>query len=502
MKSILKANWCSYLWLLAATLCAIFSNGRWLIPLASWITPVLFLRFLHGQSLVRGLILGGVFLCSATLISWLGMTPYNDIPWLYIIVFFWIGVIFWIPYCIERILAPRLKSFLSTLIFPLAYVSMELTYTLTNPFLSCGSIAYTQHDVLPLLQILSVTGIWGITFLITWTASVLNWMRGRGFRWNEIRKGVGIFAGVLTTVLLFGEVRLNFTQSKGETVRVGTVAATKSNLEKIKLVEANPVVAHGPYQDVLEDYLYRTRRQADAGAKLVIWDELAVRVRFDSESAAVRKGQDLAREMQIYLLMALRVEDFPSGIQCRPRLNKAILIGPGGDILFSYLKSFPVPGVNEMKGDGRITVIPFSPKDGQRVSRLAVAICFDMDNPDFIRQAGSAEVGLMLNPAWNHPEDESLQSNMARFRAIENGFSLLRSTREGFSAAFDNRGRLLAVAGRTTADGLMLANVTIESTWTLYSRTGDLFGWLCVAGLAVMIVFAIRKSKRQDRFSS
>jgi apolipoprotein N-acyltransferase len=36
----------------------------------------------------------------------------------------------------------------------------------------------------------------------------------------------------------------------------------------------------------------------------------------------------------------------------------------------------------------------------------------------------------------------------------------------------------------------MVAQVPIGGTRTLYPRIGDLFGWLCVAGLALLILHA------------
>jgi len=80
------------------------------------------------------------------------------------------------------------------------------------------------------------------------------------------------------------------------------------------------------------------------------------------------------------------------------------------------------------------------------LGRLAASICFDANQPNFIRQAGRADVELMLNPAWNCSPDAALQFNMTLFRAIENGFPLLRPTRYGYLASADNDGRIVAVS--------------------------------------------------------
>ena len=42
------------------------------------------------------------------------------------------------------------------------------------PNATWGSIAYTQYGVLPLMQTAAFAGIWGIIFLMTWSASTLD----------------------------------------------------------------------------------------------------------------------------------------------------------------------------------------------------------------------------------------------------------------------------------------------------------------------------------------
>ncbi len=47
---------------------------------------------------------------------------------------------------------------------------------LLDPFSGTqGNPAYTQYSNLPLLQLLSVTGLWGIVFVMSWLASLVNW---------------------------------------------------------------------------------------------------------------------------------------------------------------------------------------------------------------------------------------------------------------------------------------------------------------------------------------
>jgi apolipoprotein N-acyltransferase len=63
---------------------------------------------------------------------------------------------------------------------------------------------------------------------------------------------------------------------------------------------------------------------------------------------------------------------------------------------------------------------------------------------------------------------------MARVRAIEGGFSLLRPARAGLSAAFDPYGRVRAsMSAWEENDRVMLATVPARPLRTLYAQLGD-----------------------------
>jgi apolipoprotein N-acyltransferase len=171
-----------------------------------------------------------------------------------------------------------------------------------------------------------------------------------------------------------------------------------------------------------------------------------------------------------------------------PFENKSVMIDPSGKILVSYVKTHPVTGWEASvmrRGDGRLPVM--ETHDG----RLATAICFDADFPEFMRQAGPGGAELLVVPANEWREVKDVHMQMAVFRAIENGVSLVRPAASGLSSAVDPWGRILGMADHFGAgDRTMTAHVRIGHIPTLYTKTGDLFAWLCVAGLVVAIGLA------------
>jgi apolipoprotein N-acyltransferase len=117
-------------------------------------------------------------------------------------------------------------------------------------------------------------------------------------------------------------------------------------------------------------------------------------------------------------------------------------------------------------------------------ARIAGAICFEADFPEFIRQAAKQSADLIVLPVNEWKEVKDIHFQMHAFRAIETGAPLVRAAASGLSAAFDTRGRVLAVADYfSPGDRTLNAQVPIGHVPTLYAKTGDLFGWLCVAGL-------------------
>jgi apolipoprotein N-acyltransferase len=95
---------------------------------------------------------------------------------------------------------------------------------------------------------------------------------------------------------------------------------------------------------------------------------------------------------------------------------KTHLIGPEGNILWTYQKAHPVPGSKSYKrGDG------LAPRVRTPCGRLSSVTCYDADFPSM-----RVEADLMLVPGGDWPEMGQVHTlKMASLRAIENGYSLL-----------------------------------------------------------------------------
>src|SRR6185295_4403777 len=129
--------------------------------------------------------------------------------------------------------------------------------------------------------------------------------------------------------------------------------------------------------------------------------------------------------------------------------------------------------------------------------RYGVAICKDMHFASFGRGFGARHARVMLVPAWDFNRDASFTAKITLMRGIENGFAVVRSSREGLLSISDPFGRIL-----TQRRSAMLPGVTLlravevgAEVNTLYTRIGDLLGWLCSAGALAMVAIAYRRQR-------
>jgi apolipoprotein N-acyltransferase len=113
-----------------------------------------------------------------------------------------------------------------------------------------------------------------------------------------------------------------------------------------------------------------------------------------------------------------------------------------------------------------------------------------MDFPGLSREYAAEGASLLLVPAWDFNVDRWLHARMAVLRAVENGFAVARSARNGLLTLSDNRGRILAetatVPGRFVS---ITGKVNVAHEQTFYTRTGDWFAWLCVAMFVILLAF-------------
>jgi apolipoprotein N-acyltransferase len=487
----------SWIWLVIAAVLLMFSNGANNIPLAAWLAPVFAMRFVRGRSLKIGLPIAYAVLTAGFAFQFRGMVPIPGVG-LYIFLVVW-GIPLVLPYLIDRLLAPRLTGLTASLVFPSAWAATEYLVS-RGPFATWGSAAYSQYGSLTLLQVLSVTGLWGITFLIGWFAAVCNWLWEEGLDSKRARRGAWLCVGTIATVMLLGGARLAVFPPSSQTVRVASISKRKVEPEPSHAAWGRLLAGKPATEDidairrwataVDNDLLARAERETQAGAKIVFWGEGNALIFKEDEAALVARGAEIAAKYQVYLGMALGVWNQGKAL---PLENKFVLIQPDGRAAWVYNKAHPVPGPDaaiQVRGDGKLRALdtPYG--------RLSSIICFDGDFPQLLAQAGALRADVMLDPSNDWLAIDPWHTQMVSFRAIEQGFNLIRQTSQGLSAAFDYQGkRLAAMDHYRTADYAMVSQVPTRGVRTIYSRLGDWFAWVCLVGLISLAILSLRQTR-------
>src|SRR6202049_825350 len=139
------------------------------------------------------------------------------------------GLFFTLPCLGDRLLSHRLSVLSGTLVFPLFRSSIEYLLSL-GPFGTWFATAYSQYGNLALLQMLSVTGLWGVTFLIGWTASAGNALWEEWTISRRVPRVASLCALLLIVTLLAGGARLALFPPAGKTVRVATLSRLNTEL--------------------------------------------------------------------------------------------------------------------------------------------------------------------------------------------------------------------------------------------------------------------------------
>jgi apolipoprotein N-acyltransferase len=226
---------------------------------------------------------------------------------------------------------------------------------------------------------------------------------------------------------------------------------------------------------------------AAGGAKVVLLPE---KINVLPASLAIPLQKHLgamARDNRIWLVAGLGVDDG------RQRRNEAWWFAPDGRLVTNYLKHFLAPPEREFVSGSEF---PVNAIEGVN---YGVAICKDMHFASLGRGFGRRDAAVMLVPAWDFHRDARLAANMTRMRGVENGFAIVRSSRDGLLTISDAYGRTLATAESTSMPGTSLyASIAVgPRIATLYTRIGDLLGWLCVAGMLAWIPGSLMRRREQ-----
>jgi apolipoprotein N-acyltransferase len=389
---------------------------------------------------------------------------------------------------------------------PIVWVATELGRTYLFSGFPWVLLGYSQATVLPIAQLASLFGVYGVSMLVAAVSTALalsaaGWA-GRPaagpakagpsvHQWSPVVVVVVIVAAVAA----WGSRRAAVSEwtHAGEPIRVGMIQGNVDQAQKWDTARAS---------SIFHDYLLMTRQAIREGAQLVLWPESSTPFLFEENRPGAAMVRTLAQQARVPILFGS--DQIERG---RPdRLyNSAFLVRGDGTTAGVYRKMHLVPfgeyvpmqrllffaaPLTEQSGTFSPGLTPeLLPVDGHPVS---VAICYEIVYPDLVRQfvaGGSELLTTITNDAWFGRTSAPYQHfQQASMRAIENGRYLVRSANTGISGIVDPYGRVVEQTA-IFQSAVLVGEARYLRTSTFYGRHGDVLAYAsAVAAIALLVV--------------
>ncbi|MEV4115334.1 nitrilase-related carbon-nitrogen hydrolase [Nonomuraea sp. NPDC049695] len=385
------------------------------------------------------------------------------------------ALLFGLVVLLSRVLMLRGRPLAAAAVVPTAWVVIEYAVSVLSPNGAWWSLAYTQADILAVLQTASVTGPWGITFLLLGVpaaaAASLSAHRGGRLR-------VAVTAAViLASAVGYGAWQLG--------------APYGESPEKVALLATDhdgwAPVASPEGRALLGQYTARIPNLAARGTRVVVMPE---KVFIADDTTLPMLAAPLARlavDHHVDIIVGLILQ------RSGALRNAAIDFPADGSRPIEYFKHHLIPGLESdfRPGDRKA----FVPGSG---SRWGIAICFDLDLPGLVRDYRRSGATAIFVPAWDFRRDRWLHGRMAVTRGVETGLSVVRAARDGDLVVSDGKGRIRSEAHSDDAPFVsVVAPLPTRSADTPYTRFGDWFVGACALLLALSLASLTRTSRQR-----
>lgn len=400
-----------------------------------------------------------------------------------------------------------------------AWVAVEMIIARLFSGFPWNLLGASQQRLLPLIQIASWTGIYGVSFLVVWfSASLLNAMQlaiarpGQRHVWLK-ELALPIFA--VAAIYAFGWHRI---ASEEPTVaRTLRIALVQPSIPQTMIW--NPADSDARWSELLK----LTEAALTNKPDLLIWPEAAVPKMVRDDEATARAIVDLARSNNVWLIIGS--DDFDFRGTNTVFFNSSFLVSPHGEFVTTYRKrrlvifGEYVPLLDWLPFIKYLTPItggftagerPVTFDLGELGVKTSVLICFEDVFPHYAREHATSDIDFLVNITNDGWFGESAaqwqQAASAAFRAVENGVPLVRCANNGLSCWIDRFGGMNDVFFDNSRDvygaGFKIVSVPIPSAETkahrtFYNQHGDWFGWGCVG--ITCLVWSAHFSRRKGK---
>ena len=400
-----------------------------------------------------------------------------------------------------------------TLLLPVAFTPLEAIM----PFIFPWYVSITQAWVVPVIQVADLAGPSGVTFLLLLSNGMLyDLVTARLQRRPWPLRPVAVGAVVIAAALVYGGVRMSQYRTRweqGPKVKVGLVQANVGITEKHRA---------GLRREHLKIHHDASRKLQRDGAQLLVWPESSYPYIFWRHMQRDYADDDLRRVMRgltvplVFGVLTLdrdrKKEPYPynTAYYMEPdgritgRFDKNFLLIFGEYIPFlEHLRKFRkyVPEASHFARGHEVTTFNFGKY------RLGPMICYEDIIPAFGRRLAKHRPHLLVNitnDAWFGATSEPAEHMaLAVYRAVELRVGLVRSVNTGISAFIDATGKVMSKTRSVDPvetpgvppETLMDEMTMMEGGGTVYAAVGDLFSYLNLACLLLLLGWTWRNSK-------
>lgn len=395
------------------------------------------------------------------------------------------AVMFTVLLVLFRYMAFKKKHWAWSFVFASGWTAAEFITSLHSTAGTFNSIAYTQVFNLPAIQIASVTGIWGITFLLMLVpASIaLSWY----YRKNSklCLKTIVIPISILILTLIFGLYRLSV-PVQGPSIKIG-MASINMSLEELR--------SRGQQHEaekIMNRYVHCIDLLSRSGAEVILLPEKIITLNLNEQPNLLQLLADAARSNQITLIAALDIQDDSK------LYNSAYLFSPRGEILLKYDKQHLLPFSEGSYIPGQ----ELSIRTLEDKSIWGIAICKDMDFQEPSRGYSQRGINLLFVPALDFKVDALLHARIAIMRGVEGNYAVARAAQWGLLSLSSNKGNIIDMASNSAEknDVLLIGEIKLDQGKSIYGRFGNWFGYFS-EGLFIflLLLFLLSNSNIFER---
>ncbi len=413
----------------------------------------------------------------------------------------------------------------------LAMAIVSTVFEIIAPRFFHWSLGSLMHSVPEINQISSVFGFSFISGIIIYTGALVahsftSQPRSPGRVFSTFASLIGIWGGLFG----WGYWRIQSVSSElsaAPTTRIGFIQPNFTFAE----LSSNATRPTDAQQMSLQTLLNMSENLAnkasgDRKLDLIVWPESVAPSDFHWSKEQLEVTKTLTKRIGVPILaqaIEFDSEDLQkNGFRNATMYSNSFLVRPDGSRSASFRKWFPIPFGEMVPGEqyfpawgdfvrNRVgntskvgigtsyDALPYSPD-----FYIAPLICFDSILPSLPRQqARYGKASIFVNQAnfvWMDVSNAGLEfAEIDRFRAIENGRSILLAANTGPSIAFDPIGRALMSSTKTMGQDAGWVDMPVWTETTLYSRWGD--SPLLIAGIVAAVALLIAANRGYRRAS-